>query len=442
VEIKKTLAIKVYLTTRPNPIEWHLEKRKIKDLKPHPKNPRKLSKHDGDNLQKSIDEDGLIDKPAIDLSNQIIGGHQRLQILKKMGQKEVEVWVPNRELQDFEVNRINLRLNRVSGEWDYDILANEWTEEELITGGFTREELDFADPDQIDAKDDNFEVDTTKEPLTVLGDVYDLGDHRVCCGSADSHGDLLKLLGSELIDLVVTDPPYNVDLSGKSDFNSKKFSNRPIENDDLSDQEFEALLLNFYRNAYVFMKEGASIYVFHDDSEGEKFRRYFRESGLKLAQCLVWLKNSMVLGRHDYHWQHETILFGGKEWDNHDPVLYGWKEGEKHKWHSNRKQTTILKFDRPTRNKEHPTMKPIPLIGYILKNSSVRGELICDFFLGSGTTLIACEQLARRCFGTELDPAYCDVIVRRWVRSRQEANKDATVLRNGQPCKDFETPRE
>jgi len=420
------------LEAEPIPINWTLEKRKIKDLKPHPKNPRKMSKHDADNLEKKLKKFGLIDKPIIDMNDQLIGGHQRINVLKKMKVKEVECWVPDRTIDPEDIDELNLSLNRVAGEWDYDILANEWGEDMLIRGGFTREDIDFADPEQIDAKDDEFEVDTTKEPITVLGDVYDLGDHRICCGSADSHGDLTKVLGSDLIDLVVTDPPYNVAYEGKTKDKLK------IQNDDLSDQEFEELLLNFYRNAFVFMKEGASIYVFHADSEGEKFRRYFRESGLKLSQCLVWLKNSLVLGRHDYHWQHEPILFGGKEWDNHDPVLYGWKEGEKHKWYSNRKQTTILKFDRPTRNKDHPTMKPIPLIGYILKNSSVRGELIFDFFLGSGTTLIACEQLGRRCFGTELDPAYCDVIVRRWVKARKAVNKDHTVMRNGQSVKDFE----
>ena len=413
-------------------IEWHLEKRKLKDLKPHPRNPRKLSKHDGENLQKSIIEDGLIDKPAIDLNNQIIGGHQRISILKKLGQKEIYVWVPSRELTSQEINRINLRLNRVLGEWDYDIMANEWSEEELLDGGFTREEIEFADPGKLEAKEDDFELDLSQEPITIYGDVYDFGEHRITCGSADAYEDILKVLGDERIDLVITDPPCNASCEGRANDKLK------IQSENLLEREFEALLMNFYRNSFVFMKEGSSIYVFHSDAEGEKFRRYLREAGLKLSQCLIWLKNRMSIDRKDYHCQHEPILFGGKEWDDHDPVLYGCKEGERHKWYSNRKQVSLLKFDQPTRNLEHPTMKPLPLLGYLIKNSSVRGELVFDFFLGSGSTLIACEQLGRRCFGTEIDPIYCDVIVKRWRKLRQEANQDATILRNGKPCKDFD----
>jgi DNA modification methylase len=145
----------------------------------------------------------------------------------------------------------------------------------------------------------------------------------------------------------------------------------------------------------------------------------------------------MVLGRQDFHWQHEPVLFGGKEYTDHDPVLYGWKEGEAHKWYNNRKQVTLLKFDRPTRSKEHPTMKPIPMLGYLVSNSTVRNDLVFDFFLGSGSTLLACEQLGRRCFGSELDPSYCDVIVKRWIRFRKEKNLTFNILRNGEACSDF-----
>ena len=180
------------------------------------------------------------------------------------------------------------------------------------------------------------------------------------------------------------------------------------------------------------MKEGAGIYVFHADSEGEKFRRFFREANLKMTQCLIWLKNSFVLGRQDYQWQHEPVLFGGKEYSDHDPVLYGWKEGEKHRWYNNRKQTTLLKFDRPQRNAEHPTMKPIPLIGYLINNSSKQGDLVFDFFLGSGSTLIAAEQLERRCFGCELDPKYCDVIVDRYKKYKLQRNELCDIKLNGE----------
>jgi len=412
-------------------INWTLQKWKIKDLKPHPKNPRKLSKHDALHLQRSIEKFGLIDKPIITADGLIIGGHQRIAILKKMKSKEVECYVPDADLVEKDIEELNIRLNRNAGEWDYDILANQWDVKDLLDFGFTNEELDFQDPETIEAKDDEFEVELPPDPFTRFGDVYTLGDHRIVCGSAANYGDIEKVLQGEKIDLVVTDPPYNVAYEGKT---KDKLT---IQNDDLSDKEFEMLLKDFYLNANVFMKEGSGIYVFHADSEGERFRRYFREANFKLAQCLVWLKNSLVLGRQDYQWQHEPILFGGKEYTDHDPVLYGWKEGEKHKWFNNRKQTTLLKFDRPTRSKEHPTMKPIPLVGYLIGNSSLRNELVFDFFLGSGSTLIACEQLGRKCVGSELDPSYCDVIVRRWIKFRKEKGLTFNILRNGEACSEF-----
>jgi DNA modification methylase len=416
-------------------INWTIQKRKIKDLKPHPKNPRKLSKHDTDHLEKSLSKFGLIDKPIITTDNMIIGGHQRIAVLKKMGHKEVDCFVPDVDIVESDLNELNIRLNRNAGEWDYDILANQWEIKDLIDYGFTNEELDFQDPEQVDAKDDDFEVELPPDPFTKFGDVYELGDHRVICGSAAHYGDIDKVLRGEKIDLVLTDPPYNVSYDGKKTERHKKRDE--IENDDLCDKDFELLLKDFYMNAFVFMKEGAGIYVFHADSEGERFRRYFREANLKLSQCLIWLKNSMVLGRQDFHWQHEPVLFGGKEYTDHDPVLYGWKEGEAHKWYNNRKQVTLLKFDRPTRSKEHPTMKPIPMLGYLVSNSTVRNDLVFDFFLGSGSTLLACEQLGRRCFGSELDPSYCDVIVKRWIRFRKEKNLTFNILRNGEACSDF-----
>jgi DNA modification methylase len=412
-------------------INWTIQKRKIKDLKPHPKNPRKLSAHDADHLKKSLEKFGLIDKPIITTDNLIIGGHQRIAVLKKMGNKEVDCFVPDCEIVEKDIEELNIRLNRNAGEWDYDILANQWDIKDLTDYGFTNEELDFQDPEQIDPKDDDFEVELPPEPSTKFGDIYDLGEHRIICGSAAHFGDIEKVLRGEKIDLVLTDPPYNVSYEGKT---KEKLT---IQNDDLSDQDFEALLKDFYINAFVFMKEGSGIYVFHADSEGERFRRYFREANLKLSQCLIWLKNSMVLGRQDFHWQHEPVLFGGKEYSDHDPVLYGWKEGEKHKWYNNRKQVTLLKFDRPTRSKEHPTMKPIPMLGYLIGNSTVRNDLVFDFFLGSGSTLIAAEQLGRRCIGSEFDPRYCDVIVRRWIRYRKEKKLSFNILRNGEACCDF-----
>lgn len=407
---------------------WHTEKRKIKDLKEHEKNPRKITKDQMEKLKQSLKSFNYVETIVIDLDNTILAGHMRIRALKALGRikEEIEVRVPNRQLTQKEAEEYLIRSNKNSGEWDWERLANEWEIPDLFNWGFTEDELQIKDPEKLEATDDGYEEEVPEEPKTKPGDIYDLGRHRLICGSATVYGDIEKVLESEQIDLVITDPPYNVAYKGGT---KDKLT---IKNDDLSNEEFENLLRDFYVNAFVFMKEGAGIYVFHADSEGEKFRRYFRESNLKLTQCLIWLKNSLVLGRQDYQWQHEPVLFGGKEYTDHDPVLYGWKEGEKHRWYNNRKQTTLLKFDRPQRNAEHPTMKPIPLIGYLINNSSKPEDLIFDFFMGSGSTLIAAEQLNRRCFGCELDPKYCDVIVDRYKKYKLQRTEICDIKLNGE----------
>jgi len=407
---------------------WHTESRKIKDLKEHEKNPRKITKEQMEKLKQSLKSFNYVETIVINLDNTILAGHMRIKALKALGRgkEEIEVRVPNRQLTTKEAEEYLIRSNKNSGEWDWERLANEWEIPDLFNWGFTEEELQVKDPDKLEASDDGYEEEIPDKPKTRPGDIYDLGRHRLICGSATIYGDIEKVLEQERIDLVITDPPYNVAYKGGT---KEKLT---IKNDDLSNEEFEGLLRDFYVNAFVFMKEGSGIYVFHADSEGEKFRRYFRESNLKLTQCLIWLKNSLVLGRQDYQWQHEPVLFGGKEYSDHDPVLYGWKEGEKHRWFNNRKQTTLLKFDRPQRNAEHPTMKPIPLIGYLINNSSKPEDLVFDFFLGSGSTLIAAEQLNRRCFGCELDPKYCDVIVDRYKKYKLQRNEVCEILLNGE----------
>lgn len=407
---------------------WHTETRKIKELKEHEKNPRKITKDQMEKLKQSLKSFNYVETVVINLDNTILAGHMRIRALKALGRgkEDIEVRVPNRQLTPKEAEEYLIRSNKNSGEWDWERLANEWEIPDLFNWGFTEDELQIKDPEKLEATDDGYEEEIPEEPKTKPGDIYDLGRHRLICGSATVYGDIEKVLDLERIDLVITDPPYNVAYKGGT---KDKLT---IKNDDLSNEEFENLLRDFYVNAFVFMKEGAGIYVFHADSEGEKFRRYFRESNLKLTQCLIWLKNSLVLGRQDYQWQHEPVLFGGKEYSDHDPVLYGWKEGEKHRWFNNRKQTTLLKFDRPQRNAEHPTMKPIPLIGYLINNSSKPEDLVFDFFLGSGSTLIAAEQLNRRCFGCELDPKYCDVIVDRYKKYKLQRNEVCEILLNGE----------
>lgn len=394
-------------------IKWTSKKLLVNEIFENPSNPRKISMQSGNQLKRSLEKFGLCEPIVVNVDGQIIGGHQRFRLLQKMGQYEIDCFIPDRELSDEEVGELTIRLNKNSGDWDYDILADQWDVPSLLDWGFTEKELELAEVEKIAGKDDDFEEKLPSDPKTKLGDIYQLGNHRLICGSATDHGIVEKVLESKMIDLVITDPPYNVAYEGKT---KDKLS---IKNDDLNDQDFESLLREFYMNAYTFMKEGACIYVFHADMEGEKFRRFFRESTLKLSQCLIWAKQHFSLGRNDYHWQHE-------------PVLYGWKEGEAHQWNGDRKQTTLLKFEKPARNAEHPTMKPIELICYLINNSSKKGEIVFDFFLGSGSTLIASEQTGRRCYGCELDPKYCDVIVERYKKYKLKNNEPFEIKLNGE----------
>jgi site-specific DNA-methyltransferase (adenine-specific) len=249
----------------------------------------------------------------------------------------------------------------------------------------------------LEAEEDDFTVpDGGSQTDIVLGDLIEIGEHRLLCGSSTEIDTWGKLMVDELCDLVVTDPPYNVSYVGKTK------DALTIENDAMGDGDFYQFLYDFYTALSSYCKSGGGWYVWHADSEGANFRKAMADAGIMVKQCLIWVKSSMVMGRQDYHWKHE-------------PCLYGWKEGAAHKWYTDRKQTTVLEFDRPNRNAEHPTMKPIPLISYQIGNSSKKGDLVCDAFLGSGTTMVAAHQLERKCYGMELDPKYCQVIIDRMV---------------------------
>jgi site-specific DNA-methyltransferase (adenine-specific) len=259
-----------------------------------------------------------------------------------------------------------------------------------------------------DVEDDDFEVELPDEPVSQRGDVYLLGKHRVMCGDATNAEDMKILCGSTLVDLSLTDPPYNVNIGLKGEAyekreDSNRFKNRKLLNDNLSDAEFLKFLTDAFQNMHDYSKQGAAIYVFHADSEGYNFRKAFKDAGYDLKQTLIWMKNSLVLGRQDYQWMHE-------------PILYGWKSGASHSWYGDRKQTTVLKYDRPLKSAEHPTMKPIELCGYLIKNSSKEGDVVLDPFGGSGSTMISCEQLNRTCYMMELDPKYVDVIIERYEK--------------------------
>lgn len=271
--------------------------------------------------------------------------------------------------------------------------------------------------DKMDLFQERFEILEDEIPdlnqksvFTRTGDVYILGRHRLVCGDATSRDDVNRLMDGHKCDLIITDPPYNVNYTGGTD------QELTIENDHMSDSQFELFLKKAYSFMYQIMKDGAGIYVFHSDSEGYAFRKGFKEAGLRLAQCCIWVKNSMVMGRQDYQWQHE-------------PVLYGWKPTGSHRWFSDRKQKTIWNFDRPLRNGEHPTMKPVALIAYPMQNSSQEGEIVVDLFAGSGSTLMAAEQTSRRAYVLELDPVYCDVIVKRFYAYK--GSEDIRLYRDG-----------
>lgn len=233
------------------------------------------------------------------------------------------------------------------------------------------------------------------DPITKPGDLWILGRHRVLCGDSTKIEDVSRLMGGAKADLWLTDPPYNVDYTGKTKDALK------VANDSMSDSNFRAFLFDCFTAAFAVIKPGASFYIWHADSEGYNFRGAVFECKQKVRQCLIWVKQTLVMGRQDYHWKHE-------------PCLYGWREGASHGWYTDRKQTTVLEFDRPSRSEDHPTMKPVALFAYQIGNSTAPQGLVYDSFLGSGTTLIAAEQLGRTCYGMEISPAYCDVVVKRW----------------------------
>lgn len=428
-----------------------IETRKLEDLIPAEYNPRKAlqpGEPEFEKIVRSIDEFGYVDPIIINSDNTIIGGHQRYEVLKYLGYTSVQCVVT-----DFDKTRekaLNIALNKISGEWDNDKLAQLLIEIDNSTfdvgkTGFEEDELSdlFSNLEiATEAIDDNFDVDEAieniKQPITKPGDIWQLGNHRLMCGDSTDINDVRALVDGNEIDLIITDPPYNVNYGDKAEYlgNERGVTrqNNNIANDNMSADNFYKFMLDAYSCMFKVAREGGAIYVFHSECEGVTFRSAFSEAGFKQAQCLIWEKNSFVLGSQDYQWRHE-------------PILYGWKEGAAHYFVNDRKQDTIIpdeipdfndmkKADiidwinnqlktsqeystivlenRPTKNDLHPTMKPVPLIGKLIKNSSKPKWNIADFFGGSGSTLIAAEELDRNSFIMEFEPINCDVIIQRW----------------------------
>jgi site-specific DNA-methyltransferase (adenine-specific) len=382
------------------------QKVKISEVKANPNNPRLIKDDKFKKLVKSIQEfpEMLSLRPIVVNADMIVlGGNMRLKACKEAGLKEVDI-IKADDLTEEQQKQFIIKDNVGFGEWDWEDLANNWDAEQLTDWG-----LDIPDfKHEEEAEEDDYEIPEHLKTDIVLGDIFEIGQHRLICGDSTQTDTFAKLFENQLADLVVTDPPYNVAYQGGTK------DALTIANDNMSDDAFYQFLYDFYTALGSYTKAGGAWYVWHADSEGANFRSAMKNAGIMVKQCLIWVKNSMVMGRQDYQWRHE-------------PCLYGWKEGAAHGWYSDRKQTTILEFDRPQRNAEHPTMKPIPLIAYQIGNSSKQGDIVADAFGGSGTTMLAAHQLNRKGYLVEFDPKYCQVIVDRMMK----LDPNLEVKRNG-----------
>jgi len=381
-----------------------IEQRAIDTLIPYINNSRKHSDEQVAQIAASIKEFGWTNPILIDGTNGLIAGHGRLMAARKLGMAKVPV-IELAHLSEHQKKALIIADNKLAlnSDWDNNLLMIELQElnskdYDLSVLGFDQDELDaLLNPIEptVGLTDEDAVPDVPEEPKTKPGDVYILGNHRLMCGDSCSVTDMEKLCNDRKVDMWLTDPPYNVAYEGKTK------DALTIQNDSMSDDGFRQFLRDSYVTADSVMKPGAVFYIWHADSEGYNFRGAAFDAGWKVRQCLIWKKSTMVMGRQDYHWKHE-------------PCLYGWKEGAGHLWATDRKQTTILEFDKPSRNGEHPTMKPVALFEYQMLNNTKGGDIILDSFGGSGTTLLAAEKNGRIAYVMELDPKYCDVIVKRW----------------------------
>lgn len=388
----------------------------IEKLVPYVNNARTHSPEQVNKLRASLREFGFINPVIIDRDFGVIAGHGRILAAKEENIKEVPCVFAD-HLTEAQKKAYIIADNRMAMDagWDEELLRVEIEvlqaeAFDLSLTGFDEKELSDLFKDDSDVEDDDFDVEQElSEPaITKLGDVWTLGRHRLVCGDSTKEETYDTLMQGQKANLVVTDPPYNVNYEGTAG---------KIKNDNMADDKFYQFLLDAFLNMEHFMANDASIYVFHADTEGLNFRKAFSDAGFYLSGCCIWMKPSLVLGRSPYQWQHE-------------PCLYGWKKKGKHQWYSDRKQTTIWSFEKTKKNTDHPTMKPIPLLAYPIKNSSMSNTLILDPFGGSGSTLIACEQMERSCYTIELDEKYCDVIVKRYIE-QVGSSEEVSVLRDG-----------
>jgi len=434
---------------------------KTEKLYPYHNNPKKHNPDQINKIASSIRNYGFVQPLVIDNENEVIIGHGRLKAAQKLELEEVPVIVKD-DLTVAQIKALRIADNKVAeSDWDVELLRIELDDLEDEFTGFDIEEINqITDINAAEVKEDNFNIEEnlSKNIITKKNDLIQLGRHKLLCGDSTKKEDINKLMDGEEADMVFTDPPYNVNYGDKAnmlnDYQKGHRNTDAIENDNMENNDFFDFLFKFYKNAYANTKEGGAIYVCHADTEGINFRQSLVDAGWMMKQCLIWVKSNLVLGRQDYQWRHE-------------PILYGWKPGAAHVWNNDRKQTTVIEpelgvkisekensyqitadtafgsvvlevpdykiinndddsiqttwyFAKPSINEEHPTMKPVKLCARAIRNSSLKNEIVFDPFAGSGSTLIAGEELKRKCFMVECAPKYCDVIIRRYINYKQK----------------------
>ena len=418
-------------------IYWDMIKHKVSNLKEHPKNPRQLTKDQEKQLKESIKKFGMIDKPIINTDMMIIGGHQRLKILKQLKIKEIECWYPSRKLTEQEVDELNIRLNKNTGEWDWDVLANEWNTSDLVDWGFNPVELlgeSIEDLGSNDTDEDSEILEPAKDEdaVTKLGDVYEMEGHYVGCGDSTDADFVALLIGEKEPILMVTDPPYGVGYDpswrdpskmGHDGIRTKVKSRGKVKNDDR---------VNWAQVWHLF--SGSVAYIWHSSLHTKEVYQSLIEAEYEIISNIIWAKQHFAISRGDYHWQHE-------------PCWYAVKKGHKHNWQGARDQSTLWEisnlssFGKNVNEGEectsHGTQKPIDCMARPIKNNTEAGDYVYDPFLGSGTTLIAAEQLNRKCIGIEISPAYCDIIIQRWINYRVKKDMEAIFYINGEKITDI-----
>ena len=392
----------------------------INKLIPYINNARTHSPEQIKKLRSSLREFGFINPVIIDRNFNVIAGHRRIAAAKEEHLKEIPCVFAD-HLSEAQKKAYIIADNRMAMDagWDEELLRVEIESlqaEDFDIGltGFDEKEIAdlFGSGDETEVKDDDYDLTAALEKASFVqrGDIWTVGRHRLMCGDATSSEDVSALMGETKANLILTDPPYGVSF--------KSSSGLTIQNDSMKNEEFYNFLLSAFKCMADHLEKGGSAYVFHSDTEGLNFRKAFIDAGFHLAGCCIWVKNSLVLGRSDYQWQHE-------------PVLYGFLQNGKHPWYSDRKQTTIWNFDKPKRNKNHPTSKPLDLLAYPIGNSTQMNAVVIDTFGGSGSTLMACEQTGRICCTMELDEKYASVILRRYVEDGGDPD-GVYVERNGE----------